>query len=90
MRSIHNDIDKSMACTVYVTTNSTLDIIQTGREQSPSTMFAFGYGIVINHHFNLERQSHLKFCSSHWAVSVESNSLFTVFLFPIKDMDLCS
>jgi hypothetical protein len=75
---------------MYVTTNSTLDIIQRGHEQSPCTMFAFGYGIVINPQFNLERQSHLKFCSSHWAVSVDSDSLFTVFLFPVKDMDLCN
>lgn len=75
---------------MYVATNSTLDIIQIGREQSPSTMFAVGYGIIINPYINLERQSHLKFCSSHWDVSVESNSVFTVFLFPIKDIDLCS
>ena len=53
-------------------------------------MFAFGYGIVVNPHINLERQSHSKFCSSHGAVSVESNSVFTVFLFPTKDTDLCS
>jgi hypothetical protein len=75
---------------MYVTTNSTVDIIQRESEQSPSTMFAFGYGIVINPHINLERQSHLKLCSSHWVLSVESNSVFTVFLFHIKDMDLCS